>query len=201
MRKDQTFYILPTIIVKCAPPLGILACWHPSVQNPTRGRLSHSPSTCRAPVPGAAPHDETGPSSHDHCLSCPHSLGWAMLDLPLGLALSPASLARLQAHSQGLVSPDARAPGALGMAAHRHPCGAGSKSPAARRPSPWILFEAAEMWRREGAAHPLPEQGCLVLDSQRWGRALCQVWSLGLPGGQKPPPGPVVSGGTRADRH
>lgn len=81
---------------------------------------------------------------------------------PVSPAHTPQpSLARPRAHSQGLVSPDAGAAGPWAWQHHRHPCGAGSKSSAARRPSPWILFEAAEMWIREGAAHPLPDRGLL----------------------------------------
>ena len=64
------------------------------------------------------------------------------------------------------------------------------------------------MWIREGAAHPLPERGLLGAGlpegggegGQGEGRALVQDWSLGLPGVQKPLPGPVVSGGARAER-
>lgn len=63
----------------------------------------------------------------------------------------------------------------------RGPCGrGGQQSSAARRRSPWSPLEAAEMWRREGATHSLPERversGELVLGSGR-GEGL-PGWSL-----------------------
>lgn len=113
-------------IVKChSLPWEFWPSGTQSIHNAMGEGSPHSLSTCCVPVPGAAfPLDGTGQSSQDLCLTCPHSLGVSHAGT---CPLSPASLARPHAHSQGLVGPDAGAAGPLGLAASQTPMWGGQQ--------------------------------------------------------------------------